>query len=87
MFDDELLSFPCEIDIKVIGHRTEPLRTAVLAIVRRHCGAIGDAAVTERLSSAGKYLSLTVTVVAETREQIDAVYRDLTASDHVLMAL
>ena len=87
MADEELLSFPCEIDIKVIGHRTKNLRAAVLAIVRRHCEAVDDAAVSERLSRAGKYLSLTVTVVAETREQIDAVYRELTASDHVLMAL
>lgn len=87
MSDDELLSFPCRIDIKVIGYRTENLRGAVLAIVGKHCGAVDDAAVSERLSSAGKYLSLTVTVVAETREQIDTVYRELSASNHVLMAL
>ena len=87
MSDDELLTFPCRIDIKVIGHRTQHLREAVVTIVGRHCGAVDDAAVSERLSSAGKYLSLTVTVIAETREQIDAVYRELTASDHVLMAL
>ncbi len=87
MSDDSLLEFPCEIDIKVIGRRTDGLRRIVLGIVSAHCGAVDDSSVSERRSSEGTYLSVTVTVVAETRDQIDALYRELTASDHVLMAL
>ncbi|WP_428099852.1 YbeD family protein [Candidatus Rariloculus sp.] len=87
MSDESLLTFPCEIDIKVIGRRTTSLRATVLGIVRAHCGVVEDSRVRERHSSEGNYLSMSVTVLAETREQIDAVYRELTASDQVLMAL
>ena len=40
-----------------------------------------------RASSNGRYLSVTVTVTAESREQLDNVYRTLTASEQVLFVL
>jgi uncharacterized protein len=79
------LTFPAELPVKVFGRNEEAFRTAVLAIVRAHYG--DDHRVAERPSRRGSYLSLTVTVVAESREQIDAMYRELVASELVLMVL
>jgi len=46
-----------------------------------------DAAVSEQLSRNDAYVSLTFVVNAQNREEIDALYRELTASDEILMVL
>jgi putative lipoic acid-binding regulatory protein len=43
--------------------------------------------VTRRLSSGGKYLAVTATIIAESRAQLDDIYRDLNAQERVVMAL
>lgn len=87
MTDDSLLTFPCQVPIKVFGRNTSDFRGHVLDIVREHWADLDDAQVAERSSRGGSYLSLTVTVHAESREQIDAAYRKLTASQRILMVL
>jgi uncharacterized protein len=85
MTDASLLKFPCDLPIKVFGRNDPAFRAAALAIVRAH---YGDAVTcTEQLSRQGAYASLTITVRAESRERLDAVYHDLTASDQILMVL
>jgi putative lipoic acid-binding regulatory protein len=79
------LQFPTEIAVKVFGKNEPTFRTAVLTIVRTHYG--DEHAVAEQLSKQGAYLSLSVMVVAASREQIDALYKDLTAHDDILMVL
>lgn len=79
------LQFPAEIAVKVFGKNEPTFRVAVLTIVRTHYG--DEHAVAEQLSKQGAYLSLSVTVLAASREQIDAMYKDLTAHDDILMVL
>jgi D-alanyl-D-alanine carboxypeptidase (penicillin-binding protein 5/6) len=81
---ESLLQFPCDLPIKVFGRNDAGFRAAALAIVKRHYGAAYK--VVEQQSKQGAYLSLTITVRAETRAQIDAVYQDLVADERVLMA-
>lgn len=87
MDEDSILEFPCEIPIKIFGKNARSFRDTALGIVRSHYFDVQDAQVGERLSRGGKYLSLTITVETFSREQIDAVYRELSASDEVLMVL
>lgn len=87
MSDESLLQFPCEIPIKVFGRNEQGFREAVLTILKKHFDRSEPSAMSERASSAGKYLSITVTVHAQTREQIDAAYRDLTAHADIMMVL
>lgn len=84
---DDLLTFPCDFDVKVMGRNTPDFEAAVLAIVRRHAPTLGEAAVRQRGSRSGNYLSITVTIPATSRAQLDTIYRDLTADPRVLMAL
>ncbi|HEV2219345.1 MAG TPA: DUF493 domain-containing protein [Casimicrobiaceae bacterium] len=68
--------------------RTEPgFAQAILAILQRHAPDFDGAALEMRSSSAGNYLSLTATVNAISREQLDALYRDLVAHPTVVMVL
>jgi hypothetical protein len=83
--DHTLLTFPCDLPIKVLGRNDSAFREAVLAVVRAHYGE--EHVVAEQLSRQGAYLSLTITVRAATREQVDAVYHDLVADPLILMVL
>jgi uncharacterized protein len=84
---DELFDFPCEFPIKVMGRDSESFRTLTLAIVERHAGSLPATRITERMSSKGRFLSLTYTIRAESRAQLDRIYQDLTDSGVVLVAL
>jgi uncharacterized protein len=83
--EPSLLSFPCDLPIKVLGRNDPAFRAAALGIVRAHYGEAHSVA--EQLSRQGAYLSLTITVRAATREQVDAVYHDLVAEPLILMVL
>lgn len=79
------LEFPTDLALKVLGRNDPGFRAAVLAIVEAHFGSAYSVA--EQQSKQGSYLSLTVTVRAESRAQADAVYAALVAHELVLMAL
>lgn len=81
------LQFPCEFPIKAFGHSRADFDVLVVEIVRRHAPNLGEGAVSSRASSKGKYMAVTVTIRAESREQLDSIYRDLTACPQVLTAL
>ena len=85
--DEGRLEFPCVYPLKVMGHATESFEAAVVGIVRRHVDDLGEGAVRRRESREGRYVSLTVTFTARSREQLDALYRELTADDRVLVVL
>ena len=84
---DTLFEFPCDYPLKVMGRRSDDFRSLVLGIVQKHAGAIDAAGIVERPSKDGNYLSLTITLRAESKAQLDAMYRELTACERVLVAL
>lgn len=85
--DESPLTFPCEFPIKAMGRAGDDFDALVVGIVRRHAQNIYENAVKTRLSNGGKYISVTVTIQAESRQQLDNIYMDLTANERVLMAL
>ena len=85
--NESAFTFPCDFPIKAMGHATGNFEITVLEIVRRHAPELTEEAFKSRPSSSGKYLSVTVTIRAESRQQLDAIYMDLTACEHVIMAL
>lgn len=87
MAEDTLLEFPCDFPIKIMGTATDEFRSLALGIVTRHFGTLEASQVEERPSSGGKYLSITCTVRAESKAQLDAVYTELTSCRQVLVAL
>lgn len=81
------LTFPCRFPIKAMGEATEDFDVLVVGLVRRHSPDIREGAVHTRLSRGGRYMSVTVTIEASSRAQLDAIYMDLTSNDRVLVAL
>lgn len=83
----KLWNFPCEFPIKVMGKATEEFEVFVLATIRKHAPDLGEGAIEMRPSENGNYLSITATIRATSKAQLDALYVDLTASKLVLMVL
>lgn len=84
---DTLFQFPCDFPLKVMGRRSDDFRSLVMGIVQKHVGAIDAANIEERPSKDGTYLSLTCTFSAQSKEQLDALYHELTACERVLVVL
>jgi len=81
------MTFPCSFPIKLMGRQTTEFHRTARALVERHTGPLDDDAIQSSLSRNGRFVSVTITVVAESRQQLDDIYRDATAHDDVLMAL
>jgi putative lipoic acid-binding regulatory protein len=85
--EESAIEYPCQFPIKAMGLASASLHLTILEIVQRHAPEADTGAIKSRPSSNGKYVSITVTITAENRAQLDAIYTDLTACEHVLMAL
>lgn len=85
--EESPLKFPCEFPVKAMGKSGCDLDIIVAEIVRRHAPDLGEGAVRTRASTNGNYLSVTVTVSATSRKQLDAIYQDLVDCEAVIMAL
>ena len=81
------LAFPTAFPIKIMGRRESGFTTAVIEIVLRHAPDFMPGTLESRPSREGKYVSLTATVNATSREQLDALYRELCYPPSVVMVL
>ena len=85
--DDSPLKFPCAFPIKAMGRTQDGFAQAVVAVVRRHAPDFDPATLEMRTSRAGNYISVTATINATSRAQLDDLYRDLTSHPMVTMVL
>jgi len=81
------LTFPSDFPIKILGRRTDDFAQRMMEIVLRHAPDYDAGAVGMRASSQGAYLSLTCVIRAQSREQLDALYRELSGNPLVVMVL
>lgn len=81
------IEFPCDFPIKVMGHAADDFDSLVVGIVLKHVASLREGAVQSRASKRGRYVSVTVTVQAESQAQLDALYRELSGHARVLMVL
>ena len=84
---ESLLAFPCDFPIKIMGQTQPGFAQAILGVVLRHAPDFDAATMEMRNSREGKYLSLTATIRATSREQLDALYRELCDHSMVKMVL
>lgn len=88
MHEDSLLEFPCDFPIKIMGRdEQDDFHSEAVAIVEAEVGPLPAGAVTTQPSRNGRFLSVTVTVRAESREQLDSLYRRLSDHERVLVVL
>ena len=85
--EESPLAFPCEFPIKAMGLAGDDFDSLVVSLVRKHFPDILEGAVRTRLSRGGRFISVTVTIQAQSRRQLDDIYMELTANKRVIMAL
>lgn len=82
-----LLKFPCDFPVKVMGRHSLEFRALVVSIAEKHVGALEPERVQHRASKDGNYMSVTITVHAQSKEQLDNLYRELTACEQIRYVL
>ena len=87
MSEESAIEFPCSFPIKMMGRDSPEFRATARALVEKHAGEVADEAVQAALSRNGRFVSVTVTITATSKRQLDAIYREVTAHEDVLMAL
>jgi uncharacterized protein len=86
-YKDTLLEFPCDFPLKIMGKTHDELAQVVLSIVTKHAPDFDAAQMEMRASSGGNYVSLTCTVIARSKPQLDALYTDLSTHPMVKVVL
>jgi putative lipoic acid-binding regulatory protein len=79
------IAYPLDFPIKIMGRREPRLVQTIIDIVRKHAPGLDESAIEMRASKKNKYLSVTCTIVATSREQLDALYQEL--GDHPSIAM
>ncbi|MEI7611494.1 MAG: DUF493 domain-containing protein [Betaproteobacteria bacterium] len=84
---ETLLEFPCAFPLKIMGLTHDALAQTVLDVVLRHAPDYDGATMEMRASSSGKYLSLTCTINATSKPQLDALYTELSSHPMIKVVL
>lgn len=80
-----LIEYPCDFPIKIMGKAQQDFTQIALAIVKYHAPNFDDTTMAIRASKNGAYLSITCTIRATSRAQLDALYQAL--SSHPMVAV
>ena len=83
----DLLQFPCQFPIKVMGKNSSSFIDDIQAILSAHFPEIQPNSIQKKESKEGKYISISVTVEAQEKEQLDKLYLEITGHSEVVMAL
>ena len=81
------LEIPTAYPNKVMGRRADGFAQAIVELVQRHAPDFDASTLEMRASREGNYLSVTATITATSREQLDNLYRELTSHPMVSMVL
>jgi len=84
---ENLLVFPCRFPIKVMGREAPGFYKTAVELVEKHAGNVDPDDIRNAPSSKGNFVSLTITITAESQEQLDAIYRELSDHEQILVAL
>ena len=87
MAEGSALAFPCDFPIKIMGRKQQGFAQEVMGVVLRHAPDFDPKTMEMRPSRQGRYLSITCMVRATSREQLDALYKELCDHPGVVMVL
>lgn len=82
-----LLEFPADFPLKIMGRRVDDFAQQVVAVVLSHLPEFDASAVELRPSAQGNWLSLTLPLKVDSREQLEALYRELASHPLVRVVL
>ena len=84
---ESLIKFPCDFMLKIMGKAEDDFETMVITIVKNHFPTLSEDNIQKKFSKDNQFLSLSVTVYAKSKPQLDALYQDLSSNKKILMVL
>jgi hypothetical protein len=84
---ESLIVYPSQFPIKVMGLKVDGLVHAITVIAHAFDPAFDASTIELRESKGGKYLGVTITITATSREQLDELYRTLSTHPMVKVVL
>ena len=84
---DSLIEYPSKFPIKVMGANVDGFVHAITSVAKQFDPDYDASTVEIRPSSGNKYLGVTITVTATSREQLDELYRTLSTHPMVKVVL
>jgi putative lipoic acid-binding regulatory protein len=84
---DSLIAYPCAFPIKVMGAQVDGFVTALTQVARAFDPKFDESTIELRQSRGGRYLGVTLTITATSREQLDKLYRTLSTHPMVKVVL
>lgn len=85
--EETLIEFPCDFVIKVIGNFTPVFFEEIIQITRQHFPTTPDTAFKTKPSKENRFISISVTVYAENKPSLDALYMAYTRHPEIKMVL
>ncbi len=85
--DISLLEFPCDFTIKIIGNNSKNFEQDIRDIIYKHFANGKEIVITCKKSQKDNYIAISATVYAKSKEQLDAVYMELTKHPEAKMVL
>lgn len=85
--DETIFEFPCRFPIKAMGKNSAEFEAFVLTVINKHVKDLAEGAVQSKPSKGDKWISMTITITAQSKAQLDAIYLELNSSELVVMTL
>lgn len=84
---ESVIQFPCDFTLKIVGKSEGPFEKIVLSLIKEHFPKTPATHIQKKFSKDKNYLSLSVTVFAKSKIELDALYQALSSTKEVLMVL
>jgi putative lipoic acid-binding regulatory protein len=85
--EESLIEYPSKFPIKVMGQNVDGFVHTITAIAKQFDPSFDAATIELRPSKGDKYLGVTITITATSREQLDEIYRTLSTHPMVKIVL
>jgi hypothetical protein len=79
--------YPCVFPVKIVGENSSDFESTVLSVMERYLDDLQTEQIGRKSSHGGKYMSLTINIIAKDREFIDKLYEELNALEKVIMVI
>ena len=86
-FEKAELKFPCDFPISIMGLNVPEYKDTIFAILKKHVPEVTETGLKTSYSANKKYCSLKTRFTAQSREQMDELYEELTAHELVKWVL
>jgi len=87
MTEESLIKFPCDFTIKIMGKATPTFENHVIALVKKHYPNFSEQNLEKKFSKDKNFLSLSATVHATNKAELDALYLTLSSDKEIAMVL